>query len=160
MLYSGSGGSGTFFVRLSADAAGQPGASIATLFSGPEPFTGALPQNGNILFGGLSQPLTPNTNYWLVLGENPGATFDLRWGTTASPTTPAGTGSGYQEVVATTINQGSTWGVSSGPGTSVRLMQITAVPEPGSGIGLVLGVIAVVTGRRRVTSRLLRGRKT
>src|SRR5438067_775832 len=48
-LDSESGGSGAFFLRLYADAAGQPGAALATLSAGPNPFPGPFPQNGNVL---------------------------------------------------------------------------------------------------------------
>src|SRR5205085_5215121 len=54
-LDSESGGSGTFFLRLYTDAAGQPGTALATLFTGPDPFPGPFPQSGNVFFGGLNQ---------------------------------------------------------------------------------------------------------
>jgi len=144
-LDSESGGSGTFFLQLDTDAAGQPGTALATLFTGPDPFTGPFPQSGNILFGGLNQPVVPNTNYWLVLGENSGASFDLRWGSTSNLT---GTGSGFQTTNATTNNQGGTWSVSS---TTSHVMQLTATaaPEPSSLLLGLFGGCALLARRWR-----------
>ncbi len=114
-------GTGTFFLRLYSDSAGQPGTSLATLFSG----TTAGP-SGNILFGGLNQLLLANTNYWLVLGLNSGSTLSLGWGVANSG---SGTGSGFQTFSGVTSNQGSTWSVTT---AAPRQTQITAttVPEP------------------------------
>ena len=83
-LYSESAGSGTFFVDLYADAAGHPAPALANLFTGPNPFGPTFPQSGNILFSGLNQTLTPNTNYWVVLGESAGSALDIRWGSTSN----------------------------------------------------------------------------
>lgn len=69
-----------------------------------------------------------NTNYWLVLGLNVGATFDLRWGVTSSPTNPLGTGSGYQELNAVTANQGANWSLTNG---NPRKLRLIGIPIPG-----------------------------
>src|SRR4051794_6944991 len=39
-LFAGTQGSGTFFLRLYSDSANQPGISLATLFTGANPFPG------------------------------------------------------------------------------------------------------------------------
>ena len=145
-LFSGTAGSGNFFIDLYTDAAGQPGVSLANLFAGPNPFAGpTFPQFGDVLFGGLSQPLVPNTNYWIVLGERPGSVLDIRWGATSTPT---GTGSGFQPVSAATSNQGGNWQVLL---NSPDKMQITTtVPEPG---GVVL--LGLLCGGRLLARRRL-----
>ena len=155
-LYSGNAGSGTFFLRLYNDSPGKPGAAISTLFTGPEPFPGPYAQDGNIVFSGLNQPLAPNTNYWLVLGENPGATFDLRWGVASIPTNPPGTGSGYQEHLAETQISGADWIVDRGGGApGAAMAQINGVvPEPNAAMCFVLGGIAfLITVRFRRISK-------
>jgi hypothetical protein len=140
-LYSGTAGSGTFFLNLYSDAAGQPGTSLANLFTGPNPFAGpTFPQTGDVLFGGLSQALTPNTNYWLVLGESAGSALDIRWGSTSIPT---GTGSGFQAIAANTSNQGAGWSLSV---NIPHKMQLTAIPEPGS---MLLGLLGGLLLARR-----------
>jgi hypothetical protein len=142
-LYSENAGSGNFFVDLYSDAAGQPGASLANLFTGPNPFSGTFPQTGNILFGGLSQTLAPNTNYWVVLGESAGSALDIRWGSTGTAT---GSGSGFQATNANTPNQGGGWGVNAaGP----HQMQLTAIiPEPASVLLVLLGGSLLLIVRR------------
>lgn len=154
-LYSSNAGGGTFFLRLYDDSGGHPGVSLSTLFTGSEPFPGPYPQDGNIAFGGLNRSLAPNTNYWLVLGENPGAAFDLRWGVASIPTNPPGTGSGYQEHLATTSDQGTNWIVDRGGGApGAALAQINAVvPEPNAAMSFVLGVVALMTVRLRRISK-------
>ena len=150
-LDSESGGGGTFFLRLYADSAGQPGSSpLVTLATGTNPVPAPYPKDANVLFGGLNQLLAPNTNYWLVLGQNAGATFDLRWAAASNPTNPVGTGSGYQEIRATTINQGVNWSVSSGPGVSPNILRLTAspVPEPGSVLLGLVGGCCLLLKRR------------
>ena len=70
-LYTESGGSGTFFVKLFSDTAGQPGTALATLASGPNPLSVGF-QATDVAFNGLNQLLLANTNYWIVFGDNPG----------------------------------------------------------------------------------------
>jgi hypothetical protein len=143
-LYSESAGSGTFFVDLYSDAAGQPGASLANLFTGPNPFGPTFPQSGNILFGGLNQALTPNTNYWIVLGESAGSALDIRWGSSSILT---GTGSGFQANSANTPNQGGGWQVNT---STPHKMQLTAtIPEPASLLLVMLGCGLLLVARRR-----------
>ncbi|MBI3880928.1 MAG: PEP-CTERM sorting domain-containing protein [Verrucomicrobia bacterium] len=130
-------GSGTFSLSLYSDNANQPGTSLATLF------TGINPGSGDILFGGLNQPLAPSSNYWLVLGENAGATMNLGWGVTLSS---AGSGSGFQTTTARSLNQGVNWSVdNSAPFQAV----ITAVPEPGSALLGLLGGGGLLWAARR-----------
>ena len=70
-LYTETGGSGTFFVKLFSDNANQPGTALATLASGPNPLSVGF-QATDVAFNGLNQPLLANTNYWIVFGDNPG----------------------------------------------------------------------------------------
>jgi hypothetical protein len=151
-LYSESAGSGTFFVDLYSDAAGQPGVSLANLFTGPNPFGPTFPQSGDILFGGLNQALTPNTNYWIVLGESAGSALDIRWGSVSNL---AGTGSGFQTTNATTLDQGGSWQVRSQAG--LHKMQITAttpIPEPASALlALLGGLFSLASAGGRLPSR-------
>lgn len=145
------GGSGTFFLRLYADNGGQPAsAPLATLATGANPVSGPYPKDTNILFAGLNQSLAPNTNYWLVLGQNAGATFDLRWGAASNPTSPAGTGSGFQDVRAVTTNQGVNWSVNAPGAGSPNILRLTAsVPEPGSALLGLVGGCCLLLKRRR-----------
>jgi hypothetical protein len=147
-LFAGNQGSGTFFVKLYSDTAGVPGISLATLFLGANPFPGPFSQSGDILFGGLSQPLAPSTNYWIVVGESSGSVLDIRWGSTSLT---AGTGSGFQTIAATTPNSGGGWTTSGAP----HKMQLTAtVPEPGSALLVTfVGGLLLVRRQQRLPSR-------
>lgn len=133
-LYTESFGSGTFFVRLFSDAAGQPGTSLATLVSGPNPLSNGF-QATDVAFNGLNQPLSANTNYWIVFGDNPGAALDLRWGVA----NPGGSGIGYQALRCSTGNQGTTWGsFDTDHAMQMQLTGSVVVPEPASmALGLV-----------------------
>lgn len=147
-LYTESvGGSGTFFLRLFSDNAGQPGTSLATLVSGPNPLTVGF-QGTNVAFDGLSAPLSANTNYWIVLGDNPGPALDLRWGVAFPP----GSGIGYQTLNAFSGNQGATWTLQGSVATQMQLTA-TVVPEPGSMLlgGLGLAATTIVGWRKRRT---------
>ncbi len=145
-LYSESQGSGNFFVDLYSDAAGQPGTSLANLFTGPNPFGPTFPQSGNIVFGGLSQVLTANTNYWIVLGESAGSVLDIRWGSTSILT---GTGSGFQTVSANSSNQGGNWSVN--PAGPHKMQLIAAIPEPSAGLFGCLALALIGRWRRRAS---------
>lgn len=145
-LYTESvGGSGTFFLRLFSDNAGQPGTSLATLVSGTNPLTTGF-QGINVAFDGLSAPLSANTNYWIVFGDNPGPALDLRWGVA----NPPGSGIGYQTLNAFSGNQGGSWSLQSSVATQMQLTA-TVVPEPGSMIlgGLGLAATTIVGWRKR-----------
>ena len=104
-LYTESGGSGTFFVKLFSDNASQPGTALATLASGPNPLTVGF-QATDVAFNGLNQPLLANTNYWIVFGDNPGPALDLRW----SAVNPGGSGVGYQAFRCSTGKSGNKLG--------------------------------------------------
>lgn len=153
-LYTETGGSGTFFVRLFSDAAGQPGTSLATLASGPNPLTVGF-QGTNVSFDGFTQPLQPNTNYWIVFGDNAGPTLDLRWGVALPP----GGGVGYQTINAFTGNQGASWTLQGGFATQ---MQLTAsiVPEPGSTALGLIGAGGLWLARRGQSARKSASRST
>jgi hypothetical protein len=147
-LYTESFGSGTFFVRLFSDAAGQPGTSLATLASGPNPLSVGF-QPTDVTFNGLNQLLSANTNYWIVFGDNPGASLDLRW----SVANPGGSGVGYQAFRCSTGNQGISWGsFDTDHAMQMQLTGVVVVPEPGS---MVLGLIGAggVWLARRTKSR-------
>jgi hypothetical protein len=133
-LYTESFGSGTFFVKLFSDTAGQPGTALATLASGPNPLSVGF-QATDVAFNGLNQPLTANTNYWIVFGDNPGPALDLRW----SAVNPGGSGVGYQAFRSFTANQGTTWGgFDTDHAMQMQLTGTVFVPEPGS---MALGLI-------------------
>jgi PEP-CTERM motif len=143
-LYTESGGTGTFFVKLFSDTAGQPGTALATLASGPNPLSVGF-QATDVAFNGLNQPLLANTNYWIVFGDNPGPALDLRW----SAVNPGGSGVGYQALRCFTGNQGISWG---GFDTDHAMqMQLTAsvVPEPGSMLLAGLGLASIWRFRRK-----------
>jgi hypothetical protein len=125
-------GSGTAFLSLYSDAAGHPGAQIANLFTG-------VPGSGNVTFGNLSQPLSPNTNYWLVLGTN-GGTLNLGWGVTSTLT---GTGSGFQTTAASTSNSGTNWSVFGDAPYQTRITANT-VPEPEAITTFAMGLAGLV----------------
>ena len=147
-LYSDTGGSGTFFLDLYSDAGGVPGASLANLFTGTDPFPGAGAQSGNIQFSGLSQSVAPNTNYWLVLGLNAGPALDIRWGSTNTAT---GSGSGFQVTNANSPNSGGGWNVNA---ASPHQAQIVAtVPEPSTAIYLGLAAAALAALRYRLITK-------
>lgn len=136
-------GAGTFFLRLYSDVAGQPGSAIATFYDGPSLGSGA------IAFNNLNQVLLPSTNYWLVLGENPGSTLAVNWGITSTLT---GTGSGFQTNAGLTTNSGVNWQTFTNVPYQTQLTA-TVVPEPSvaflSGVGLV---VLVVLKRRHIRS--------
>lgn len=141
-LYPNTTPSGPFFLRLYSDASGQPGSTIATLFNGTNT------ASGQVFFPGYNQPLLPNTNYWLVLGEPAGSSFAQFWGAT---TTTTGTGPGFQTTSAITNNGGATWSTRD---FAPFQAQITAnvVPEPGSTLCFLTGAVTlVVLGRRRLS---------
>jgi len=143
-LYTESFGSGTFFVKLFSDTAGQPGTALATLASGPNPLSVGF-QATDVAFNGLNQLLSANTNYWIVFGDNPGAALDLRW----SAVNPGGSGVGYQALRCFTANQGISWG---GFDTDHAMqMQLTGsvVPEPGSMLLAGLGLASIWRFRRK-----------
>jgi hypothetical protein len=133
-LYTESGGSGTFFVKLFSDTAGQPGTALATLASGPNPLAVTF-QATDVAFNGLNQLLSANTNYWIVFGDNPGPALDLRW----SAVNPGGSGVGYQAFRCSTGNQGISWGsFDTDHAMQMQLTGFVVVPEPGS---MALGLI-------------------
>jgi len=133
-LYTETGGSGTFFVKLFSDNANQPGTALATLASGPNPLTVGF-QATDVAFNGLNQPLSANTNYWIVFGDNPGPALDLRW----SAVNPGGSGVGYQAFRCSTANGGISWGsFDTDHAMQMQLTGSVVVPEPGS---MVLGLI-------------------
>jgi hypothetical protein len=135
-LYTESFGSGTFFVKLFADNAGQPGTALGTLTSGPNPLSVGF-QATDVTFNGLNQPLLANTNYWIVFGDNPGASLDLRW----SVANPGGSGVGYQALRCSTLNQGGGWGsFDTDHAMQMQLTGTVFVPEPGS---MVLGLVGM-----------------
>jgi hypothetical protein len=132
-FFNQNGGTGTFFVKLFSDNAGQPGTDLATLASGPNPLSG---QQGDVTFNGLSQLLSANTNYWIVFGDNPGPDLDLRW----AVANPGGSGVGYQALRCSTGNQGITWGsFDTDHAMQMQLIGTVVVPEPGS---MMLGLIS------------------
>jgi hypothetical protein len=143
-LYTESGGSGTFFVKLFSDNAGQPGTALATLTSGPNPLSVGF-QATDVAFNGLNQLLSANTNYWIVFGDNPGPALDLRW----SAANPGGSGVGYQAFRCSTGNQGISWG--SFDTDHAMQMQLTGsvVPEPGSMLLAGLGLASIWRFRRK-----------
>ncbi len=138
-----SGGSGNFFLDLYSDNANQPGISLANLYTGPTLGT------GDILFSNLNLPLSPNTNYWLVLGDTTGSTLSLSWGVT---TTLTGTGSGFQTTAALTTDSGMNWFVFN---NAPYRTQITAstVPEPTTMLLGALGGFGLLAASRRRLSR-------
>jgi hypothetical protein len=121
-------GSGNFFLSLYSDTSNRPGTLIANLF------TGTNSTNGDRTFSGLNQLLLPNTNYWLVLGDTPGATLDVGWGVT---TTTTGTGSGFQATAAFSNDSGADWTITNVP--QQTQIVASAVPEPRSALLALLG---------------------
>jgi hypothetical protein len=130
-FFSQNGGTGTFFLKLFSDNAGQPGTALATLASGPNPLSGL---QGDVTFSGLNQLLSANTNYWIVFGDNPGPSLDLRWGVA----NPGGSGVGFQNLIGNTGNQGTSWGLETTHAMQMQLTGSVFVPEPGS---MALGLI-------------------
>jgi hypothetical protein len=120
---------------------------LATLASGPNPLTAGF-QGTNVAFDGLSQLLLPNTNYWIVFGENAGPSLDLRWGAASPP----GSGVGYQTVTAFTGNQEASWTLQGGFAAQMQLTA-TVVPEPGSAALGLIGSAGIWFARRSKTAR-------
>jgi hypothetical protein len=131
---------GEYRVDLYSDVAGQPGVLINHLF---DDTTANKPPSGLVQFSGLSQPLAPNTNYWLVLDVPTGEPTGLGWEATSNN---AGTGSGFQLSSKFSTNQGATWTDRS----AAHKMQLTAdVPEPASVGLMIFGAAACPTARGR-----------
>lgn len=151
-LYTESFGSGTFFVKLFSDNAGQPGTALATLASGSNPLSVGF-QPTDVAFNGLSQPLSANTNYWIVFGDNAGPALDLRWGVAD----PGGSGVGYQAFRCSTGNQGATWGsFDTDHAMQMQLIGNVIVPEPGSMVlaGLGFAGASIAGWRKRRAARV------
>jgi hypothetical protein len=135
---------GNFKLSLYTDIAGVPGTSVGTLFSGST--TSGIGGGGNVAFSNLTQPLLPNTNYWIVTSVAIGDPTAFGWGVTSTPT---GTGSGFQATSATSTNQGGTW--STSPGTPQQLQLVANTPEP-TGLALLgLGSLGLLARGRRHT---------
>jgi len=132
---------GNFSLSLYSDVANHPGASVGTLFSGTTTAAGVDP-GGNVLFGGLTQAMSPNTNYWLVFSVAPGDLTTFGWEVTLNA---SGSGSGFQTASAGSTNQGLNWGALSAP---VKTQINATVPEPSS-VALVLFGIAGFLARCR-----------
>jgi hypothetical protein len=131
---------GRYRVDLYSDAAGQPGTLINHLF---DDTTANKPPQGLVQFTGLSQGLTPNTNYWIVLDVPAGEPTGLGWEVTSNN---AGTGSGFQLGTKFSTNQGASWTDRS----AVHKLQLVAdVPEPASVGLIVFGAAACLTARSR-----------
>ena len=134
---------GSYRLSLFSDVANQPGVSLGTLFNDT---TANKPANGDVKFT-FSQPMTPNTNYWIVLSADTGQPTGVGWGATSTLT---GSGAGFQLPSKQSLNQGATWIDRSVP----HQMQLEAdlpVPEP-SGVVLLLLGGAGFLGRRRAQS--------
>jgi hypothetical protein len=128
---------GNFTLSLYSDAASLPGSSLGTLFNGTTSAAGVLiGGDSSVHFGGLSQTMSPNTNYWLVISVAPGDPTSLSWGITLDS---KGSGSGFQTAAATSTNQGSTWSFYGAP----LRTQIVAVPVPEPAT-LLLAVLSLV----------------
>ena len=132
---------GNFSLSLYSDVANHPGSSVSTLFSGTTTAAG-VGSGSNVLFGGLTQAMSPNTNYWLVLSSAPGDLTAFGWEATSNP---SGSGSGFQTASASSSNQGLSWGALSAP---AKTRIIATVPEPSS-MALVLFGIAGFLARGR-----------
>jgi len=131
---------GRYRISLYNDVANQPGTLINNLF---DDTTANKPPSNLVQFSGLSQGLSPNTNYWIVLNVPLGEPTGLGWEVTSNN---AGTGSGFQLGTKFSTNQGATWTDRS----AVHKLQLVAdVPEPAS-VGLILlGAAACFTARAR-----------
>jgi hypothetical protein len=105
---------GNFSLSLYSDVSGQPGSSVATLFSGSTTSIG-VPSLGDVSFPGLSQAMNANTNFWLVLSVAPGYPTVLSWPIEAkrqvhgAPPYYPHTGFGWTPISSTSMNHGSIW---------------------------------------------------
>lgn len=136
------GGSGTFFLKLYSDNAGQPGSAIATLYDGASLGSGAIVFN-------FSQLVTASTNYWLVLGLDAGSTISLGWGVTSTLT---GSGAGFQTNAGLTTNSGTNWQTFTNAPYQVKITANT-VPEPQTVACFALGLAIVLAAKVRSLRR-------
>ncbi|MDB5323424.1 MAG: proteinsorting protein [Phycisphaerales bacterium] len=109
-----------FTLSLYSDLAGTPGVSVGTLFSGTRDVS------DHTLFSNLSQAMLPNTNYWLVLSVASTDTSQFGW--FVAQDRAAGSGPGFQQASARSLNYdtGRTW---SSFGATFQ-SQLVAVPAP------------------------------
>ncbi len=134
-------GPGATVAELRADAAGLPGAWLATL-SVPALGSGAPGPVDLGVPGGLE--LAPDTLFWLVLGTAAGSTLGWNY---ADNNVWLGTGSlgNY----AYSGDGGGSW-TNFGSDFPYQLrIDVSPVPEPSAALMLAAGVAALVWGRRR-----------
>ena len=129
------GGTPSLDILLTADAGGVPGAVIETLnvtvVGGP-----ALVAATSV----LNPTLVAGTTYWIATAA--GGDHSSLWNFAGSPggNNPIGT-------VGLSYDGGDSWSTSTGEEAAFRVTG-NAVPEPGTGL-LVLGGLLIVAGSRR-----------
>ena len=144
--------SGSITVELFSDNVGVPGSSLAVL-NGPDP-VGSVP-TPYVYTPGSTVSLNPTTTYWVVASGpvEPGFPDNYSWTNTSdtseSPALP-GWSIGDTTLEAISGNSSATWGSWSPLLADVPVMfsvDVTAVPEPST--GLLLGLASLIALRRR-----------
>lgn len=134
---AGAAASGNLVLKVYSENAGKPGTQVGANLGSIDVST----ISGSISLSGLNVPLSPSTNYWLVIDNDAMVSGQLEL---AFSTSATGIGSPFSFAQGT---GGANW--STFPGYAL-IGTITAVPEPGT-IWMVtacLGVLSAVCFRR------------
>lgn len=136
---------GNPMVTLNVDAGGEPGLVLGSFSTLSLPLG---PVMTNVVFNSASMVvLSPNSSYWLNVGQSPGA-GNFSWGVTTPSADPVGTFSFVS--LLTSPDDGANWGGDAArPAFSLNG---EVVPEPRSIATLaVAGIFGLLPRRRRQT---------
>ncbi len=140
------GGSGGYFVALYREGFGDLPDPLVAVLADNQPIS-ALTQasSGVVSFSGLSQPLIPNSLYYIVVGGDSGAD-PFQWGYTDSV---GGIGANGAD---NSSYSGGAW--SPAIGLLPQRMQVTGVPDSGGTIlAALLAWLGMLAGERLLLAR-------
>lgn len=143
-----SGETGSYFVALYQEGLGDIPDPLVAVLADNQPISALTQASGAVVaFGGLSQPLLPNSLYYIVVGGDSGAD-PFEWGYTDSQ---GGIGAAGAD---NSSYSGGTWT----PPIQVfpQKMQVTGVPDSG---GTMLAALLAWLGMA-AAERLLRSRRS